>query len=78
MSPSSQCQTDRGTHQQGLGQIVQKLIGLFKGQPQPRRRVLRNTADLPASLRRDIGLDPDAETGSFEARWEQELKCLKR
>lgn len=78
MPPSSHCQSDREIHQQGLGQIVLKLVALFVGRQRSSRRVLRSTADLPASLRHDIGLDPDGATGSFEARWQEELKCLQR
>jgi hypothetical protein len=78
MSPSSQCHLEQSIHQQGLGQSLRKLIRLIFGGSLSGTRKRRSVSDLPASLRHDIGLEPDPDTGSFEGKWQQELKCLRR
>ena len=78
MSPSSQCRPEQSSHQQSLGQSFRKLIGLIFGKSLAVHRKRRAVTDLPASLRHDIGLDPDPDAGSFEDKWRQELKCLQR
>jgi len=55
-----------------------KLIALIFGKSLIVHRKRRAVADLPASLRHDIGLEPGPNTGSFEDKWRQELKCLHR
>ncbi|MCK7615636.1 hypothetical protein [Roseibium sediminicola] len=78
MSPSSCEKLEQAIHQQGLGYSFKRLIGaVFARQPSGRHN-RQAAADLPASLRHDIGLGPDPVAGSFEDRWLQELKCLQR
>lgn len=78
MTTSSQCHPHQDRHQQSLGHLFLKLIGLTGNRRQSAPRSLLNTADLPASLRRDIGLGPNGTRHSFEDKWRQELECLRR
>lgn len=78
MSPSSCEKLEHAIHQQGLGYSFKRLIGsVFATRPSGRRN-RQAAANLPASLRHDIGLGPDPVASSFEDRWLQELKCLRR
>jgi len=66
------------THQQGLGSLFKNLIGSVFARRSFGGRNRYAASDLPASLRQDIGLGPEPAADSFEGKWQQELRCLRR
>jgi len=57
----------------GLGEFIVRWFGWSARLPRAR------ISDLPANLRRDIGLEPKTGHGSsFEQRWREEIDRMQR
>lgn len=65
-------------HQQGLENSLTRLICFLREQLSVHGRNRLDPVDLPDHLRRDIGLPSHRTGGSFEDRWQAELRSMRR
>lgn len=63
---------------QGRILSLKRLIALVLKACLPGGRKRQSAADLPTSLRHDIGLGPNPDLPSFEDRWQAELRLLRK
>ena len=75
MSPSSHCESCEEVHQSGLGSLIRKVLLALRPQGKRSRPFVR---DLPAGLRHDIGLEIEPDPDTFEGRWQEELRSMRR
>ncbi|MHA7775474.1 hypothetical protein [Roseibium sp. M-1] len=78
MYESSETNCGCATHHQTAGFSLTTLISSVFARLTSRDHVRLSADDLPDDLRRDIGLGRYEAEGSFEERWQAELRNMRR